>query len=127
MASFDGLPPGRPGCAPPSPIVGVEVKGTSRTGQLYGLIFQNGPITTHTEVKIAWRITGTGSGKLTTSVTSPSGRLEAELWGPELHGGSNYARPGTEYGTGYIFDEPGCWRLHFVNGDNEADAFLQVA
>ena len=55
LGSFDGLPSGEPDCAPASPIVGTEVKGTSATGELYGFLFVDGQIKVDAETKIAWR------------------------------------------------------------------------
>ena len=59
-ADFEGLPLGGPGCRPVSPRVGSEVRGSAGTGELYGLVFVDGPIRTGTEVKIVWRMTGHG-------------------------------------------------------------------
>lgn len=33
-------------------------------------------------------------------------------WGPTFHQSSNWDRqPGTEWGAGFVFDRPGCWRI----------------
>jgi hypothetical protein len=39
------------------------------------------------------------------------GRRRRLAWGPEEHGGSNYRRPGGEWGSDYRFPHPGCYRL----------------
>jgi hypothetical protein len=42
----------------------------------------------------------------------PNGESASPVWGPTLHGGSNWIRqPGSEWGAGFVFPEPGCWRI----------------
>lgn len=124
-------------CADPSPVLetpaGTELEGSSADGlSLYGLIsgdglipgggqFMSGP----GEQKIVWRVTGTGAPAV--SVVSPSGDEGALAWGPEPHSGSNYDRPGDEYGTGIVLQEPGCWRLTVERDNGRADVSLQVS
>jgi hypothetical protein len=133
-------PDGRAGCAPPSPIgytpsvsgqgPGLpEVRGTGHGAQLWGLIMgtphEPPLIRAGDDVKIVWRMTGTGDIGL--SVTGPGGRRGRLSWGPELHGGSSYHRPGDEWGAGYHFDRPGCWQLHATRTTATADVWISVA
>lgn len=75
--------------------------------------------------KIVWRISGTGDPVMT--VQGPAAATDAALeWGPEFHTGSNYDRPGDEYGTGVVFDAPGCWTVTFTRADGSAGVQLQV-
>lgn len=76
------------------------------------------------EVKIVWRMTGTGD--LAITVISPSGQSAPLTFGPEPHGGSTYERPGDEWGSGYRFDEPGCWHLHLERLDTAGDVWLEI-
>lgn len=127
-------PPGAPGCRPASPIRPErggggfpEVQGTSRDVQLWGLIMPAShypPLRAGEDVKIVWRMTGTGGIRLT--ATGPDGGPSRLTFGPEPHGGSNYRRPGYEWGAGYHFDEPGCWHLRAVRGTSVADVWLAV-
>ncbi len=119
------------GSCPASPIVstsaGPEVRGTGHGASLFGLIMVTTPLPIRAgeDVKIVWRMTGQGSLRL--GVTSPTGRAVHPTWGPELHSGSNYDRPGEEWGAGYRFAQPGCWRLETVRTRGSADVWLRVA
>jgi len=109
-------------CDAPTPIVQNEVQGISADASIYGLLLLNHqpPIHAGDEVKIAWRMTGTG--ELSVASTSPSAEPGVLTFGPEAHAGSSYERPGDEWGTGFMFGEPGCWQVHLertsgVSGD----------
>ena len=127
---LDGEPPGAAGCRPASPVASAglpEVRGTAGTAQLYGLLFleQPLPVRVGDELKVVWRMTGTGP--LAATATAPDGSAAPLAWGPEPHGGSSYDRPGDEWGVGYRFTQPGCWRLSFTRADSAGDVWLQVA
>jgi hypothetical protein len=95
---------------------------------MWGLIMaagRGGQVHVHEDVKIVWRITGTGVLHLVT--VDPNGRQHRLQWGPELHTGSNYTRPGDEWGAGYRFTEPGCWTLRATRGAASANVWLHVA
>lgn len=62
------------------------------------------------EVKIAWGMTG--SGRFHVTAYGPDGQRLLPAWGPERHSGSNWVHPGGEWGTGFVFPSPGCWRIH---------------
>jgi hypothetical protein len=124
--------PGRPGCRPPSPInrgAGFpEVERSSDRVQLWGLIMADGPdspLRVNEQVKIVWRITGSGELRLTS--IAPDGRPHPLQWGPDGHLSSTYRRPGQEWGAGYLFTQPGCWNLHAIRGDATADVWLNIA
>jgi hypothetical protein len=82
------------------------------------------PLRSGTEVKIVFRMTG--AGPLRVALTAPDGRDVPLAWGPEAHAGSSYTRPGDEWGTGYVFDAPGCWQLRLDRDTNAGDVWLQV-
>jgi hypothetical protein len=120
------------GCDPASPItttpsLGPEVHGSGDNATLYGLIMAQKPMPVRADedVKIVWRMTG--SGPLQLSTVSPAGTAVALRWGPEAHGGSNYDRPGDEWGAGYLFTTAGCWHLHAQRTTGSADVWLEVA
>lgn len=83
-----------------------------------------GPLRVNEDVKIVWRMTG--SGPLRLSTISPQGKSVPVKWGPEFHGDSNFHRPGDEWGVGYQFTSAGCWQLHAQRSVGSADVFLQI-
>lgn len=122
-------PLGAPGCRPPTPIrdlggLGPELRGTATAGQLWGLVFEEPPFRVGDEIKIVWRMTGSGELRLT--ATAPDGKRTPLAWGPEPHFGSTYDRPGDEWGAGYRFTRAGCWTLHAARDDTVADVWLMV-
>jgi hypothetical protein len=82
------------------------------------LPFKSLPFIAGQEVKIAWRMTGSGPPRFT--VIGPSGEdADVLQWGPEGHIDSTWKRPGDEWGTGFRFTHVGCWRIT-VRRDNAA-------
>jgi hypothetical protein len=120
---------GAPGCDPPSPVSaspigGRQVEGTGHGAELWGLLFfAHSPRAGH-QVKIVWRMTGNGPLKLT--ATGPGQRHLRPAWGPEPHGGSNWDKPGKEWGSAFDFTAPGCWDLHATREEASADIWIQV-
>ena len=116
-------------CSPPSPAIGQVVQGTGSTGvTAYGLTF--GPeadaiVADGSLTKMAVRMTG--SGALEVHLIAPDGSELPLAWGPEAHGGSNFDRPGDEWGIGFAFDAPGCWQIAFQReGGDRADFWFDV-
>ncbi|HLW00030.1 MAG TPA: hypothetical protein VKT82_15280 [Ktedonobacterales bacterium] len=116
---------GAPGCHPPSSeqtsaIGGPEVHGTSANGSLWLLLF--GDTKVGVDLKIVWRMTGTGDLHLI--AIGPQGQRVAPDWGPEAHGGSNWNRPGDEWGAGFTMPVVGCWDLRATRDNTSGDAWL---
>jgi hypothetical protein len=105
-----------------------EIRGTSTSPHvsLWALSFAGYPVPPRREDKIVWRMTVTRPGPVTFSATGPDGRRIGPAWGPELHGGSNWNRPGTEWGTAFRFPSPGCWTVHVKHGSQVAEAGVLV-
>jgi hypothetical protein len=77
------------------------------------------------EVKIVWRMTGTGP--LRVRLVGPNGRRKPLTFGPTAHGmGSSYHRPGDEWGTGFRFNTSGCWHIRLTRSDNVGNVWLEV-
>lgn len=76
------------------------------------------------EVKIVWRMTG--EGDLAVRVVDPAGEERALTFGPELHPGSNYDRPGDEWGTGFLFDRTGCWYIALTRPLGRGEVWIEV-
>jgi hypothetical protein len=87
-----------------------EVEGRATDATLWALPFAPQPFRAGQEVKIVWRMTGSGPPRF--AVVGPSGEApDALRWGPEPHADSTWNRPGEEWGTGIRFPAPGCWRV----------------
>ncbi|GIH25003.1 hypothetical protein Aph01nite_33130 [Acrocarpospora phusangensis] len=102
-----------------------EVQGVARGVELWALLFAPSPFPAGKEVKIVWRMTG--SGPLTVAATLPDGTAAQLKWGPEEHGDSNWERPGEEWGTGFVFPKAGCWKFHLTRTAGDGDVWLPVA
>jgi hypothetical protein len=114
-----------PGYAPDRSAIGLpEVRGVIAHGQLWALLFNGPPARTRTDLKIAIRMTG--HGPLHVVARSPRGGTIHPIWGPEAHGGSNWTRPGDEWGTGWRLPTPGCWHLHATRNNVSGDIWLRV-
>ncbi|MEU8124208.1 hypothetical protein AB0C21_36315 [Spirillospora sp. NPDC049024] len=105
-----------------------EVRGTGHGIRAWGLMMPQDrypPLRAGRDLKIVWRVTGSGPLRLTS--VDPRGRERPVVWGPEPHGGSSFQRPGQEWGAGYRIGEPGCWRFRVLRGGGTADVWLRVA
>ncbi len=105
---------------------GPEVVGVATQATLYGLLFTQSPPPIHVgdEVKIVWRMTG--QGDLSIRFVDPAGRDRPLVFGPERHGGSNYDRPGDEWGSGFLFDRVGCWQIHLERSVGVGNVWIDV-
>ena len=121
---------GEPGCRPPSPALGAEVQATGSEGvTAYGLMFvtEAGAIAADPATTLKMVVRMTGSGELAVHVTAPDDVDRPLDWGPERHGGSNFHRPGDEWGIGFTFDSPGCWQIALErDGGERADFWFDV-
>lgn len=114
-------------CQRPSPIttstIGQpEVQGTaSKNHQLWALLFQ--PMVARQELKIVWRMTGNGDMQIV--ALGPRGETVKPRW-MTYHGSSNWARPGAEWGTGFILPEGGCWDFRASRTDATGDVWMLV-
>jgi hypothetical protein len=75
-------------------------------------------------VKIVWRMTG--SGDFTIVALGPSGMKIPPSQGPIKHLGSDWNRPGDEWGTVFTFPVAGCWDLHATRGNAFGDVWLEI-
>jgi hypothetical protein len=119
---------GAPNCRPASPTgpaAGIErgeVLGTGHGAELWGLLFTMVPLPMGKRIKIVWRMTG--SGPLRIVVRSADGTLAKRWFGPEPHGGSNWHRPGDEWGSGFVLTKRGCWGFHLTRTVGGGDVWL---
>ncbi|TDD24903.1 hypothetical protein [Nonomuraea diastatica] len=102
-----------------------EVQGTARDAELWGLLFvKETPLHHGDEIKIVWRMTG--EGPLHVRATLPDGAAATLVWGPEEHSGSSWRRPGQEWGTGFVFPKPGCWKVELTRTRGSGHVWLPV-
>jgi len=118
---------GGPQCDPPSPASGSatglrDVFGTAVGGEeLWALPFLPVGATWPTphfavfdglvgkEIKIVFGMT---SFHRPFRAIASDGAIRAPVWGPTFHSSSSWARqPGVEWGAGFVFPTPGCWRI----------------
>jgi hypothetical protein len=95
-----------PSTCTPSAVDNGEVEGTSTDGVSFFALLQAAPadmtrdgsgLRARREIKIVVRVGGTGD--LGVSAEGPAGQRVRPSWGPEAHGGSNFDRPGDEWGS----------------------------
>lgn len=127
--------PGGPACQPMSPVIvprgnetpaGVglpQVEGKAPGGQLWALIFNGWPMQVGQQNKIVWRMTG--SGNLGLVASGPGGRVVHPTDVIE-HDGSNWLRPGDEWGSSFTFPASGCWDIHATRDTLVGDIWVTV-
>ena len=112
------------------PLLGAEVEADGPDGaEGWALVFAQWTIVpgekltipVGDEAKIVWRLTG--EGDVSFRAIGPDGEVQGLTWGPDKHAGSNWARPGDEWGTGWILPSKGCWTLEATRGS----AVLSIA
>jgi hypothetical protein len=129
-------PLGAEGCAPASPRSAFDVFGTAAGTELWALFMfgppgssLSGPTVTYDgvvgkDVKIVWRRTA-GVPTVFYSV-SPDGRTLPPVSGPTPHVASSWNHPGAEWGSVFVFDMPGCWRIRVGSPPAAGDVWLVV-
>jgi hypothetical protein len=131
------VPLGGPGCKPPSPANSTtgEIRGSATIGDLWAVGFwlnlaQRGraiPAIVERVVgkrfKIVWRLRGSGDASFTAIAPDGTRHEPVEL---RFHVGSNWNRPGDEWGSSFVFTQPGCWQFHAERLDNSGDIWLLV-
>ncbi len=122
--------PGLKNCQPASPIdnssVGPEAHGTGANAEFWALLMSTSgiPPAAKTDVKIVWRMTGEGDFNIV--AIGPHGTKVSPTEGPTAHQGSNWNRPGDEWGTVFNFPADGCWDLHAIRDNAFGDVWLKV-
>jgi hypothetical protein len=121
--------PGGPGCEPESPQAGSsETIATSTSSMVgWGIIFAPRPIPVGLQTKMVFRLSGDGEGFSAVATHEDGTRIEPD-WGPNDHGfdGSNYGRPGHEWGYAFTFPHAGCWNITLSQGDETVETWFRV-
>ena len=102
----------------------LEIRGDMQSeGEIWALpFFETARV--DTDEKIVWRITGEGD-EFQAQAQSADGTVIQPIW-VEYHGGSNWQRPGQEWGTGFNFPTPGCWTITVSRGETKGGISLEV-
>jgi hypothetical protein len=131
---------GAAACAPPSPrntqasgtLAATEVFGTASGTELWALgatepvgdaAVLNGVV--GKEKKIIFRMTSGVPSSF--YAVGPDGARVLPVWGPTPHGGSDWNRPGHEWGAGFVFGVTGCWRIHAGTPPAQGDLWLNIS
>jgi hypothetical protein len=123
--AIDTAPVRPQACARPDLRRFGDIRGQAAGAALWALPFSTLPFTTGHEVKIVWRMTGSGSPRFT--ATGPGGAdPDALRWGPEEHFDSTWNRPGDEWGTGFRFTDAGCWRITVRRDGSAGSIWVRV-
>ncbi len=104
-----------------------EVQGTAESGEFWALVGGIMPTTANDGAKIIWKMSGNAGGNLSLLASDTEGNQIEPMWGPDAHGGSNWDRPGNEWGAGYVFPHAGCWKIQATSGGNTGQMWLAVA
>ena len=125
--------PSIPGCPhAPSPQrilpIGVELGGVAQGVDVWALVQMSHPfpVRANEPVKIVWKMTGESAIPNVVGVNA-NATMIASTQPLEIHGGSNWSRPGEEWGSEFAFPMPGCWDLHATLGPSSGDVWLAVA
>ncbi|MEU8262478.1 hypothetical protein AB0C02_17830 [Micromonospora sp. NPDC048999] len=106
-----------------------DLEGTGDGAELWALPFakeQEPVLVAGKELKVVWRMTG--SGDFAISATGPDGKAVKPVWvEPHGNGGSNWNRPGDEWGTGWVFPTAGCWTINATRTSGTGSLVLRVA
>lgn len=103
------------GCQVSEPVAPDGARrGEGGSGEVWALGIGPPPAPKGELLKVVWRVTG--EGDLTVTAFDQEGRAEPPVVGPTPHVGSNFARPGDEWGTAFRFGRPGCWTLEARRG-----------
>ncbi|RPJ21214.1 MAG: hypothetical protein EHM33_26735 [Chloroflexi bacterium] len=110
-----------------SPNSFPEIQATMHSeGEIWALLFF-GEAHANEDLKIVWRIDAPEPGtEVRFQAQNEEGTVVQPIWGPEYHPDSNWERPGTEWGTGFHFPEPGCWTITVTLGATEGEISLDV-
>lgn len=130
-ACSDGEPTASKGereskCDTPAPEVDGGMQATDSGGQVWVLpVGGDFPPIVGQEVKLVFRITGTG--EFSVVAVDPSGTAHKPINGPDRHITSNFDRPGEEWGAVFQPDTAGCWQFQARRGDVSGSLAVSVS
>jgi hypothetical protein len=103
-----------------------EIHANATGGDVWALLLSGPTLWANSAVSIVWKATGSGAFKVV--AYGPGANQLPPTSGPDPHGGSNWQRPGDEWGTTFTFPQSGCWQLHATRGGSiSGDVWLMVS
>jgi hypothetical protein len=130
---------GRPNCKPESPrnmsgegLASREVFGTTIHGRFWALV---GPASWGSASRAVLQGVVGKVSKIVFKLdafpkvffaVAPDGTPRRPTSGPTKHVRSTWTRAGIEWGAEFVFDKPGCWKIHAAVGAIAGDIWLQV-
>lgn len=122
---------GGPGCLPPSPLdpsnVGIpEAPGTTPARDLWALFLGGIPVVANNENKIVLRMGAHFQEQPHVIGLGPRGQHLLPIFLDE-HSGSDWDRPGDEWGVVFNFPVAGCWDVHVTSGTTAGDVWIVVS
>ena len=103
-----------------------EMQADTAGGEVWALLLSGPTIRANHPTNIVWRATGSGAFQVVAFGIDGSQLTPAS--GPDPHGSSNWRRRGDEWGTTFVFPQPGCWELLVTRGASlTATLWLMVA
>ena len=119
---------GNDDCEPPSPQTSAgrfsETRATPEGIDASALFYVVPPWRSDQEVKVIWRVTGSGEGHFV--AIDAEGGEHPPTWGPNRHPSSSYDRPGDEWGTAFTLPSEGCWELRVTREEGTASIWVIV-
>lgn len=92
--------------------------------EAWALLWDASPWPVGEEVKVVWRMEGTGDFEV--RAIGPAGEIVQPTAGPTRHGGSNWDRPGEEWGTFFALPTEGCWQLEARRSDDVSTVTIEA-
>ena len=87
------------------------------------MLFYDPPAVVGADLEIVVKMTG--SGPFHILAVGPGEQIVKHGW-TELHGGSNWKRPGDAWGTGWKLPSAGCRRLHATRRNAGGNIWLEI-
>ena len=103
-----------------------EIQGVASHSELWALLQSSTGVPPKAKAALKLLCRMTGSGAFSLVALNAQGKYLLPDHGPDVHGGSNWNRPGDEWGSIFTFATPGCWDLHASRDGASGDLWLNI-
>jgi len=121
---------GAPACHPPSPLdvsnTGYQEALGTTGGTTLWVLFEGGIPSARSDAKLIWRLGPRFQEPLRFVGLGPQGQNQLPLF-VSAHEGSNWNRPGDEWGTGFHFPVAGCWDMRVTGRKDVGDVWIVIS